>query len=434
MAGVDIYTSNLHALAQLDAAHLQDLQRVDSPYRESLRRLLKSVSDDAPKRDEKTGELVKSSTWPRYEPAVDVAGKVHVWKGGEALIVLARDKIDDREVIFRFALPKPSDTQKIEQLPRPAGGIAERIIKSSKRMLEIAMRAPDAARDITREQYETDITARFLRGCKNQMRLHKLAVAAGLQIHIPGVFRIHEPGEGKHELYCTMEYCPGAQLIEWCRDEKTDLDLLELLAKLVNFVKFLHEKGFIHRDIKTGNVLVSPTGNPVLLDYGLCKDLRAPAQEITMPGTSLGTPAYSEPASLIDAASVAYEADFLPLGRVMWCMFTRGLPDLFGVRAFYDADGKLHYDQIEIQARFPASAIKDLATRLIFEKTQTRGYLDISEIYNDVCSALSLARERATGQAKCDFGKCTAKALDKRQRILEKKILETLDVLKEWKR
>jgi serine/threonine protein kinase len=254
------------------------------------------------------------------------------------------------------------------------------------------------------------------------------------------VFEIFEPGEGKNELYCTMEYTPGEPVLDWCKDEKTDLKIFEVFAKLVTFVKFLHEKGYIHRDIKTGNILVSEIDNPILLDYGLCKDLRAEEMEVTAPGTSLGTPAYSDPLSLLDAGKVAYEADFLPLGRVLWCMLTRGVPDLYGLNAVCDADGNLQYKPDEIQKRFPANKIKDLLARSIFERTQKRDYEDITEIYADTMTALESMRDRERGKNACDFGKCSSRQLAKENRNLHKRVsvLEAerkkiMEIFKEWR-
>ncbi len=56
-----------------------------------------------------------------------------------------------------------------------------------------------------------------------------------------------------------------------------------------------HELGVIHRDVKPGNVMITPAGEAVLLDFGLARDDQDPANPITRTGDLLGTPVYMSP-------------------------------------------------------------------------------------------------------------------------------------------
>lgn len=75
-----------------------------------------------------------------------------------------------------------------------------------------------------------------------------------------------------------------------------------------------HEAGLIHRDIKPGNMMVTPSGDPMLLDFGLAVDLTANSSgpSLTATGDVIGTPAYLSPEQIsegrvpIDARSDVY--------------------------------------------------------------------------------------------------------------------------------
>jgi len=70
---------------------------------------------------------------------------------------------------------------------------------------------------------------------------------------------------------------------------------LELFAELCSAVATLHEQGLVHRDLKPENVFIVGGASAVLLDFGIAKELAAPASTTTMDGGVRGTPAYMAP-------------------------------------------------------------------------------------------------------------------------------------------
>lgn len=60
----------------------------------------------------------------------------------------------------------------------------------------------------------------------------------------------------------------------------------------------VHEAGILHRDIKPGNLMITPEGRPVLMDFGLAADDTGEERPLTMTGELMGTPAYMSPEQL----------------------------------------------------------------------------------------------------------------------------------------
>ncbi len=67
-----------------------------------------------------------------------------------------------------------------------------------------------------------------------------------------------------------------------------------LLARVARTLEFAHERGIVHRDVKPSNVMVGPSGDPVLLDFGLARE-EEDASSLTRTGETAGTPAYIAP-------------------------------------------------------------------------------------------------------------------------------------------
>jgi serine/threonine protein kinase/formylglycine-generating enzyme required for sulfatase activity len=72
-------------------------------------------------------------------------------------------------------------------------------------------------------------------------------------------------------------------------------DIVRVMEKAARAIHAAHEAGVIHRDLKPGNIMVDATGEPVVLDFGLARDLEGDGVSITKSGDFLGTPAYMSP-------------------------------------------------------------------------------------------------------------------------------------------
>lgn len=155
--------------------------------------------------------------------------------------------------------------------------------------------------------------------------LRKARIAARLS-H-PGIVTIHEVGEHQGRPYFAMEYVPGRNLAQHCRDGllpvATAVRYVEQLARAVHYA---HQHGVIHRDLKPANVLISPDDEPKLTDFGLTKSLVDPTQTLE----SAGSPNFMAPEQADSTVgSTGTPTDVFGLGAILYYLLT-GRPPAMG--------------------------------------------------------------------------------------------------------
>jgi non-specific serine/threonine protein kinase/serine/threonine-protein kinase len=167
---------------------------------------------------------------------------------------------------------------------------------------------------------------------------HEAAVLARLR-H-PGIAQIYEAGTAAHALgarpFFAMELIEGEPLVEFARRRKLGTRArLELFAKVCEGVQHAHQKGVIHRDLKPGNILVDPSGQPKILDFGIARSTDADVLATTLAtgiGQLIGTLSYMSPEQAAgDSRDLDTRSDVYALGVVLFELLTGRLPhDLAG--------------------------------------------------------------------------------------------------------
>ncbi len=134
--------------------------------------------------------------------------------------------------------------------------------------------------------------------------------------------------------YFVMEYVPGTSITKYCDDHKLNItERLRLFKAVCEGVHHAHQKGVIHRDIKSSNVLVSTQENrhvPKIIDFGVAKALTEPladATSFTREGQLLGTPEYMSPEQVdLAAADIDTRSDIYSLGVLLYELLAGVLP------------------------------------------------------------------------------------------------------------
>jgi tetratricopeptide (TPR) repeat protein/predicted Ser/Thr protein kinase len=119
------------------------------------------------------------------------------------------------------------------------------------------------------------------------------------QLEHPGIARLLDGGSTEEgQPYFIMEYIEGQGLLEYCDAHKLGVtERVRLFLHVCDAVAYAHQQLIVHRDLKPGNILVTAQGTPKLLDFGLGQVLEAGegAEEITVAGFPIMTPAYASP-------------------------------------------------------------------------------------------------------------------------------------------
>ena len=130
--------------------------------------------------------------------------------------------------------------------------------------------------------------------------------------------------------YLVMEFIDGVPITEYCNQNNLNIDQkLELFHKVCSAVQYAHQNLVIHRDIKPGNILVTKSGTPKLLDFGIAKlideDLSENTEGLTKTGVWHLTPEYSSPEQ-IRGEKITTTSDIYSLGILLYEILTGEQP------------------------------------------------------------------------------------------------------------
>jgi len=151
----------------------------------------------------------------------------------------------------------------------------------------------------------------------------------------PNIARIYDSGLHQGMYYYAMELVDGVPLDQYVRSKALSRDQILILMRTVcQAVLFAHLRAVIHRDLKPSNILVSPDGQPHVLDFGLAKGLleEEDALTISVEGQIAGTPAYMSPEQAAGHHSqLDTRTDVFSLGVILYELLTGQSPhDLSG--------------------------------------------------------------------------------------------------------
>jgi serine/threonine protein kinase len=144
--------------------------------------------------------------------------------------------------------------------------------------------------------------------------------------HHAGIVRVLRYFRANETAYMVMEYETGQPLQNWLVG-RLPLDratLLRIVSPLLDGLEVVHAAGFLHRDIKPGNIYMHADGLPVLLDFGSARRLEVDGLEQTM--TAVVTPGFAPAEQYHRHGKQGPWTDLYALAGVMYWMVTGKLP------------------------------------------------------------------------------------------------------------
>jgi tRNA A-37 threonylcarbamoyl transferase component Bud32 len=119
-----------------------------------------------------------------------------------------------------------------------------------------------------------------------------------------------------------MDLVEGPRLDEWLNQAPRSLaDREAVFRAIVAGVQAAHERGWVHRDLKPQNIMMSSGAEgwkPVVADFGMVKLIDNSDGSATRTGSALGTPAYMAPEQFNDASRADQRADIYALGCILY--------------------------------------------------------------------------------------------------------------------
>lgn len=157
--------------------------------------------------------------------------------------------------------------------------------------------------------------------------MREIDVAAALQ-H-PHIVRFIDRGTNNGVVYLITEFVEGADAAKLADTRGGQLPFQEavpIIAQSLDALAFAHTRGYIHRDIKDQNILVSgawPNYNAKLTDFGLAKSFTQTGMSgVTMAGDVAGTFAYMPPEQIRDFRNVRPSSDIYAMGMTAYSLVT----------------------------------------------------------------------------------------------------------------
>jgi serine/threonine protein kinase len=116
------------------------------------------------------------------------------------------------------------------------------------------------------------------------------------QLDHPYILKVLDYGEQDGMPYLVMPFAPGGTLKERMVSPWPYQEAARLLAPIARALECAHQQLIIHRDVKPANILFTPSGSPILSDFGIAKMLDiGESMQLTGTGMGIGTPDYMAP-------------------------------------------------------------------------------------------------------------------------------------------
>ncbi len=239
------------------------------------------------------------------------------------------------------------------------------------------------------------LTEEFSKDSDKLGRFIQEAKAASALNH-PNILTVYEIGEVENSRFIVTEFIDGKTLSDILLNNPLSIDkALNYAIQIASALAAAHEAGIIHRDIKSGNVMVRKDGIVKLLDFGLAKltfqderdgsDSEAATIErvVTVPGMLMGTPTYMSPEQA-RGKTLDVRTDIFSFGILLFEMLTGRRP--FVGESYADVMGAILKDEPPPLQRYIDDVSPELESILgrTLRKDRNKRYQNVKDLVIDL--------------------------------------------------
>src|SRR6185312_10902907 len=230
-----------------------------------------------------------------------------------------------------------------------------------------------------------------------QARFRKEAQSTAALNH-PSIGAVYDTGEtldkhGNHVPYIVMEYIEGQTLRDILRGAENGRKILperalSITADVLSAIDYSHRSGIIHRDIKPANVMLTPSGQVKVMDFGIARAIADTSSAMTQTAAVIGTAQYLSPEQA-RGETVDARSDIYSTGCLLYELLT-GRPPFIG-----ESPVSVAYQHVREEARPPSqlnpdvsSTIDHIVAKALAKRVDDR-YQSAADMRKDIERAIS---------------------------------------------
>lgn len=160
----------------------------------------------------------------------------------------------------------------------------------------------------------------------NFFRFEQQALAKLSHPNIASIHTVDKTSDGLS--YIVMEYIDGRELLDYCDTQTLSIrERLALFLKICDAISYSHQRGILHRDLKSSNILIRTFEGqsvPTIIDFGIASDLDPNIQ--FGKNQLMGTPEYMSPEHVLNRSDVDARSDVYSLGMVLFSLLVGRIP------------------------------------------------------------------------------------------------------------
>lgn len=151
---------------------------------------------------------------------------------------------------------------------------------------------------------------------------------AAAQLNHPNIVGAYDVGKAGDHHYFVMEYVDGPTVYDRIVKERRlkEEDSIRIVTQVAEALQHAHERGFIHRDVKPKNIMLTGSGEAKLADLGLARAISDKEAAESEAGRAYGTPYYISPEQIRGEIKIGPAADIYGLGATFYHMVTGSVP------------------------------------------------------------------------------------------------------------